>query len=213
MRRISTVNCIFLILVVFNLLFSFGAIWSLQRIEPQIERIKQRNAISLGACEEMLQALARGKVEMDRFREALARAEGYVTEKGEREALDRLRALLPGLAAGRQEAMNEAVDKIVEISRSNKAAIIKAIRDAQHFGQEGARYIVFLTLLFFLLVLYFGRKFRRELLIPLEELSSAVEAFLAGDTLRRCSLPFAEEEMKKIFRAVNELMDRLCRFR
>lgn len=213
MRRISTVNCIFLILVVFNLLFSFGAIWSLRRIEPQIERIKQRNAISLGACEEMLQALARGKVEMDQFREALARAEGYVTEKGEREALDRLRALLPGLAAGRQEAMNEAVDKIAGISRSNKAAIRKAIRDAQRFGQEGARYIVFLTLLFFLLVLYFGRKFRRELLIPLEELSAAVEAFLAGDTLRRCSLPFAEEEMKKIFRAVNELMDRCCRFR
>ena len=213
MRRISTVNCIFSLLVAFNLLISFGAIWSLQRIEPQIERIRQRNAVSIEACEEMLQALARGKVEMEQFRQALARAEGYVTEEGEREALGRLRALLPGLAAGQKEALNEAVDRIAEISRFNKTAIKKSIREAQHFRLEGARYIVFLALLFFLTVLYFGRKFRRELLIPLEELSSAVEAFLAGDTLRRCSLPFAEEKMKKIFRGVNELMDRLCRFR
>ena len=213
MRRIGTVSCIFVLLVAFNLLISFGAIWSLQRIQPQIERIRQRNAVSLEACEEMLQALARGKIEMEQFRQALARAEGYITEKGEREALDQLRALLPELAAGRKEAFDRAVDRIVEISRFNKTAIRKAVGDAQHFRQEGARYIVFLTLFFFLAVLYFGRRFRRELLIPLEELGAAVEAFLAGDTLRRCGLPFAEEGMKKIFRGVNELMDRLCRFK
>ena len=58
-----------------------------------------------------------------------------------------------------------------------------------------------------------GRCCASRRLHSLAELSAAVEAFLAGDTLRRCSLPFAEEEMKKIFRAVNELMDRCCRFR
>ena len=43
MRRTGMVNGIFLLLAVFNLLISFGAIWSLQRIEPEIERINRRN--------------------------------------------------------------------------------------------------------------------------------------------------------------------------
>ena len=213
MRRTGMVNGIFLLLAVFNLLISFGAVWSLQRIEPEIERINQRNVFSLDACEKMLQAMAREKVEMDKFRRALSKAEGHITEKGEKECLSRIRALLPGLESGQKEALDEAADKIAEISKFNKQAIQRAVHEAQRFRQAGAWGIVFLALFFFLLILYFGRKFHRELLIPLEELSAAVEAFLAGDTLRRCNTPFAGDEMKKLFRAVNELLDRLCRFK
>lgn len=213
MRRTGTGNGIFLLLAVFNLLISFGAVWSLQRIEPEIERINRRNVFSLDACEKMLQAMAREKVEMDKFRRALSKAEGHITEKGEKECLSRIRALLPGLEAGQKEALDEAADKIAEISKFNKQAIQRAVHEAQRFRQAGAWGIVFLALFFFLLILYFGRKFHRELLVPLEELSAAVEAFLAGDTLRRCNTPFAGEEMKKLFRAVNELLDRLCRFK
>lgn len=213
MRRTGMVNGIFLLLAAFNLLISFGAIWSLQRIEPEIERINRRNVFSLDACEKMLQAMARERVEMDKFRRALSKAEGHITEKGEKECLRRIRALLPGLEAGQKEALDEAADKIAEISKFNKQAIERAVHEAKRFRKAGAWSIVFLALFFFLSVLYFGRKFRRELLIPLEELSVAVEAFLDGDTLRRCNTPFAEEEMKKIFRSVNELMDRICRFK
>ena len=213
MRRTGTGNGIFLLLAVFNLLISFGAVWSLQRIEPEIERINRRNVFSLDACEKMLQAMAREKVEMDKFRRALSKAEGHITEKGEKECLSRIRALLPGLEAGQKEALDEAADKIAEISKFNKQAIQRAVHEAQRFRQAGAWGIVFLALFFFLLILYFGRKFHRELLVPLEELSAAVEAFLAGDTLRRCNTPFAGDEMKKLFRAVNELLDRLCRFK
>lgn len=213
MRRTGTGNGIFLLLAVFNLLISFGAVWSLQRIEPEIERINRRNVFSLDACEKMLQAMAREKVEMDKFRRALSKAEGHITEKGEKECLSRIRALLPGLESGQKEALDEAADKIAEISKFNKQAIQRAVHEAQRFRQAGAWGIVFLALFFFLLILYFGRKFHRELLIPLEELSAAVEAFLAGDTLRRCNTPFAGDEMKKLFRAVNELLDRLCRFK
>lgn len=211
MRRISTVNCIFLLLVAFNLLISFSTIWSFQQIGPRIKEIQQRNAYSIYACEEMLQILARGKVE--KFSEALEKAENNITEEGERGAINRIRALLPELEAGNKEAVNEVVDRIAAISRYNRKAIENSIDKAQRARQEGVWDIVFLTLIFFLFALYFGRKFHRELLLPLEELSSTMEAFLAGDTLRRCSLPFAEGKMQKLFRDVNELMDRLCRFR
>ena len=213
MRQTGTINCIFLLLAAFNLLISFGAIWSLQRIGPEIRRIYRRNVVSLGACEEMLLAMAPEKIEMEKFRRALASAEKNITEKGEKEVIDRIRVLLPELAAGRKEALSEAAGEIVKISAFNKRAIADSALKAQRFRQAGAWGIVFLALFFFLLVLYFGRRFRWELLIPLEELSTAVDAFLAGDTLRRCNTPFAEKEMKKIFRAVNELMDRLCRFK
>ena len=43
--------------------------------------------------------------------------------------------------------------------------------------------------------------------------NKVVNAFFHTATLRRCNTPFAEKEMRKIFRAVNELMDRLCRFK
>ena len=45
-------------MIIFNLLLSFGAVWSLQRIDPEIQRIYQRNVVSLDACEKMLLALA-----------------------------------------------------------------------------------------------------------------------------------------------------------
>ncbi|MBR6372686.1 MAG: hypothetical protein IKS20_05845 [Victivallales bacterium] len=212
MRQTVTVNGIFKLLATFNLLIAFGAIWSLQRIGPEVQRIYQRNVVSLGACEEMLSAMSPAKIEMVKFSQALARAESNITEKGEKEALNKIKALLPELEADQKEAIKEVVGEIVKISAFNKKAVADSVRKAQRFQQAGAWCIVFLTLLFFLLALYFGRRFRRRLLLPIEELHSAVDAFLGGDKMRRCNMPFAEDDMKKIFKAVNELMDRLCRF-
>ncbi len=212
MRQTGTVNGIFKLLVAFNLMIAFGAIWSLQRIGPEVQRIYQRNVVSLGACEEMLLAMAPEKIEMEKFSQALARAESNITEIGEKEALNQIKALLPELAAGQKGALNEIAGEIAKISAFNKKAVADSAYKAQRFQQAGAWCIVFLTLFFFLLALYFGQRFRRRLLLPIEELHSAVDAFLGGDKMRRCNIPFAEDDMKKIFKAVNELMDRLCRF-
>ena len=70
MRQTGTINGIFLLLAAFNLLISFGAIWSLQRIGPEIRRIYQRNVVSLGACEEMLLAMAPEKIAETKAKQA-----------------------------------------------------------------------------------------------------------------------------------------------
>ena len=52
------------LLIVFNIVLAFGAVWSLQRMSPAISRIYERNVKSLSACEDMLLALTGEKVNL-----------------------------------------------------------------------------------------------------------------------------------------------------
>jgi hypothetical protein len=88
------------LMILFNLLLSFGAVWSLQRMNPEIQRIYERNVVSLDACEKMLLALAEPAVDMQVFSDALQTAAGNITENGEQETITRIRELATKLHSG-----------------------------------------------------------------------------------------------------------------
>lgn len=195
-------------MIIFNLLLSFGAVWSLQRIDPEIQRIYQRNVVSLDACEKMLLALAEPAVDQQNFLNALQAAENNITEAGERETVMQIKALAEQLSSGNIHDRRLLTKEIIKLTNFNKNAIIESALQAQKMRQAGAWGIVFMTSFFFILALYFERRLRQTLLMPLEEIATVMEERTRGDRFRRCNLPHAAKDTKKMLAAINDLIDR-----
>ena len=195
-------------MIIFNLLLSFGAVWSLQRIDPEIQRIYQRNVVSLDACEKMLLALAEPAVDQQNFLNALQAAENNITEAGERETVMQIKALAERLSSGNIHDRRLLTKEIIKLTNFNKNAIIESALQAQKMRQAGAWGIVFMTSFFFILALYLERRLRQTLLMPLEEIATVMEERTRGDRFRRCNLPHAAKDTKKMLAAINDLIDR-----
>lgn len=195
------------LMISFNLLLAFGSVWSFQRMSPEIRRIFERNVISLDACENMLFALAEEKVNTAEFRKALSIAEHNITERGEKESLIRIRALLPDFEGGSKEARSQIIHEISKLSEFNKSAIVDAAEKTQKMRRAGAWGVVFMTLFFFMAAIFFEQRLRRSLLKPLQEIASVLEARRQGDQFRRCNDIYASKDMKNLFKSINDLLD------
>ena len=199
------------LMILFNLLLSFGAVWSLQRMNPEIKRIYERNVVSLDACEKMLLALAESAVDSSAFAQALLIAENNITENGERETVDRIKTLFNEIKSGSPEVRRQLTREIVKLTNFNKNAIIESAMQAQKVRRAGAWGIVFTTLFFFTAALIFEQRLRQTLLMPLQEIAGVMSELMQGDRFRRCNLPNAAAETKKLFNAINNLIDKSTR--
>lgn len=195
------------LMISFNLILAFGAVWSLQRMTPEIKRVYERNVVSLEACENMFMALTDEKVDSEGFRKALAAAEDNITESGEEEALTEIKSELIKLENGDPTAKKRIVQEVRKLSGYNRQAVIESAEQAQIKRQAGAWGIVFLAFFFFVVAILFEQRLRRSLLLPLQEIDSVLEAQRKGDKFRRCNELSASSDMKKIFRSINALLD------
>lgn len=195
------------LMITFNLILAFGAVWSFQRMTPELQRVYERNVISLEACEDMFLALTCEKVNTGEFHKALTAAENNITEQGEKETLARIRAALPQLENGNYKTRESIAGDIRELSHYNRQAIILSAEKTQRMRQAGAWGIVFLTFFFFIAAIFFEQRLRRTILRPLKEIDSVLEAQRQGDRFRRCNDTSASSDMKKIFRSINALLD------
>ena len=198
----------FRLLIVFNLLLSIGAVWSLQRIDPEIERIYERNVISLAACENMLAAMPGEKIDLPGFEKALEQAQLNITEKGEKETLDKIRHHLLELKQDVPGSRQQLTQSILRLTSYNRNAIIRSAQQAQKLRQAGAWGIVFLSLFFFGIALYCERHLHRTLLTPLQEIASVLAAHHQGDPYRRCNIEQGSGDMQKLLQAINDLLDK-----
>ena len=196
------------LLILFNILLAFGAVWGFQRMDPAITRIYERNVKSLSACEEMLLALTGEQVELEKFKQALKRAGSNITENGEEQAIKNIQQYLPGLAAGEKGFRSLVTREVIALTNYNKKAILESARQTQKLRQAGAWGIVFASLLFFLVAIRQEQRLRRMLLLPLQEISDTVKAHMQGDKFRRCNLPHTSGDMKKLLESINSLLDK-----
>jgi methyl-accepting chemotaxis protein len=200
-------------LVALNLLVALGTVALLSRMAPAIEHILEANVSSIEAAEEMMRLLVvaggapLGEGERARFAEAMRRAEANVGERDEHAVVARLRqhqeAALAGDAAARQ-ALVAALEELVAVNhKAMRAEDLKA----QRMGTAGAWSAVFIALLGFVASLLVIRRLRRYIIEPLAELYATLEAAGKGDRFRRCTSFHAPPEIKRIFQAVNQMLD------
>ena len=195
------------LMIGFNILLALGSVWSFQRMSPEIDSIYQRNVVSLDACEKMLLAMTGSNVDIEQFQLALQIAGNNITESGEQEVINRIKTLFRQLRQGDTQARNQLPDAITALNNFNRQAIINAARRTQQLRSAGAWGIVFMSMFFFTAAIIFEQRLRRTLLAPLQEIASVMEARKHGDKYRRCALPFASNEVKRLFAELNNLLD------
>lgn len=202
------------LLIGLNLVMGFGSIWIFIRMAPAIEIIIEQNERSLHACEEMLATLVlqQGVAPENahiraQFRAALNRARDNVTEPDEPMALDAIAHSYEQAFAANPVALEETVRSIRQLREINRRAMVRADQRARQLGTAGAWGIVFMASFVFLVGLIFLRRLRENLVAPLGEIHNVLHAVKHGDHLRRCSGPKQPNEIKYIFREINDLLD------
>ncbi|MBL9079213.1 MAG: hypothetical protein JNL08_17050 [Planctomycetes bacterium] len=200
--------------VLLNLLLVFTAIGLFGRMGPAIDRILQRNDASIGAAEEVLEALARSgdgavdAAETGRIRAALDRARGNLTEAGEQPALEAVERELPAALAGDAAARQALVARVHDLIAINRAAMRDVDRDAQRLGKAGAWAAALVGLLSLALSLFLTRSLGQRVVLPVLELRDTLRAVRAGDRFRRCMARRASPELQQALEQVNDLLDR-----
>jgi len=200
-------------LVAFNLLVALSTVSLLSRMSPAIEQILQANVVSIQATEEMLRLLAMGgseplgEVQREQFGAALQRAQNNITEPDELEVVTRIRERHEAALAGDVAARQVVIVALGDLVAINRDAMIAEDRRAQRMGTAGAWSAVFIAVLGFLVSLIVIRRLRRSIVEPLAELYATLEAARKGDRFRRCTGLATPPEIKRIFHAVNEMLD------
>lgn len=198
-----------------NLLMALGAILIFGRISPALATAIERNDRSVEACEQMLTEIALAPTDdWDRlgdpsteFRTALEVAQANVTEEGESEVIERIEAIWQSDAAVTAETRMQLIQAINELSLLNRNAMIAAESRARRLGWTGAWTVAFMAGLSFIIGLVYMRTLHRQILEPVEEIRSVVEAHRHGDTLRRCSLLHIPPELRALYRDLNAILD------
>ena len=208
------------VLLTLNLLMAFGCIWVFIRMAPAIEVIIEQNERSLYHCEQMLACLAYGKQtdgenkDLEKiFSESMEKAEKNITEDAEGPVLETIRLNYKDALNGVKDNKQITLDAILELSRINREAMVKADTKAQQLGNAGAWGVVFMATIVFLTGLLFIRSLKNYLIQPLEEISTTVNSYRNGETMRRCTGVDLPRDIKAIFDAVNDVLDKNGQFK
>ena len=144
----------------------------------------------------------------DSFREALQRAQQNITEEDEPVALQSISRSYPKAFEGDAAELKRTVEAILHLGAINRAAMVAADGKARQFGNAGAWGIVFMATGVFLVGMLFIRSLKRNLVQPLEEISSVMKAIRDGDSMRRCTGTNLPREIHRVFDELNEVLDK-----
>jgi HAMP domain-containing protein len=161
------------------------------------------------------------------FMEALGRAEGNVTEEAERPALTALRELFSvyrgerqALIAERPErplrdynervfpAFQEVKHKVLQVLEINQQAMIEADRRAKATAVQNGAWLGFLVAVALVSLVFLSRALQRGLLARLDALRRGMAAIAGGDARRRLRAD-GQDELGRLGRHFNDLLDRL----
>jgi hypothetical protein len=207
------------VLVVINLMLSFGAIGLFVRMGPAIEGILQENVYSIVAAEKILGELARsdhvgplGDSQKLAIGRALDDAERNITEAEERPVLLALRGRWPEVAVGTPGARATFVADVERLVLINRNAMVAVDEKAKRLGNAGAWSAVLVGFLNFLVSLIVLARLERRFVGPLLELHDVLMAAQEGQHLRRCrSVVDAPREVLHLTQSVNQVLDERLR--
>ncbi len=210
MRVRDEIRLAVIALLVVQIITSFAAIGLLSRMSPAIERILQENVYSISAVEDMFAVLAidgsADAAEVEKFEEALSRAQSNVTEEAETPQLEIIEDA-SGRDLSEPSTRQNIVEALHELGRINRESMREADVFAKRLGTAGAWAAVFLGVLGFILSVLAVRRLSRRILSPLDELSATVHAHAGGDPHRRCYLEDAPEELRQVGETINAFID------
>ncbi|MGE0792027.1 MAG: hypothetical protein AB7S26_40510 [Sandaracinaceae bacterium] len=197
------------LLIAVQVVTALAGIGLLERMSPAIGKILDENVVSVEAVESMLRVLAEPVPSPDqraRFDEALAAAEGNVTEPDEAPLLRTIRVSRARAMDGDASARARVSDALVELGQINRSAMARADTEARRLGSAGRWALAFLALVGLFATVIAARRTQWQFLAPLAELEEVVRTHHAGNPHRRCR-PMPHSELGDVLSRVNGILD------
>ena len=146
-----------------------------------------------------------------RFLAAVEQARSNITIEAEFAIVGEIERLSAAALDGDAEARRAVAAAARRLVAANHRAMRLSDDEAKRLGIAGAWAAALLALLTFGLSIAIVRRLQARLLEPLEELYRVLQANKEGDRFRRCFVPESAKDIRQIFSAVNDLLDRVDR--
>lgn len=207
MKFSKSIYLSFLLLLIFATLVGFAGIRGFSRLAPSIEQINRHNTQSLYIAEKMLSSIAIEKNENE-FQNALKLAKNNITEKGEKEALDKIEQNYKKAFEGDNFKEEQTVKGIIELSKINRIAMKNAALEAERLSSAGFWVIIFMIFIIWGLGIVIVNNIKKNIIDPMLEIKDVFECYEKGNRLRRCSKAISSKEFQNVCENINNLLDK-----
>lgn len=112
--------------------------------------------------------------------------------------------------AGNTQAQLSIISTFTTILASEIANTQQVSEMTKRYCDRATAGVIFLGLVMITLGMILRSEMKRSLVTPLAELDSVLTSFTTGDIMRRCSGSDIPEEIRTIYRHVNDILDQKC---
>ena len=196
----------FIIILICSTIITIAGIRGFQRLEPFVSTLNSSNTKSLYYAEQMLSSIS-VKKDVKRFEENLDKAKHNITEKNEKETVDKIACYYLSAFRGNKRAEDETINNIAEYSRINRIAMEQSGIKAKKMETVGIWIILFPSIFIWIIGLTLLVRLEKTFIKPIQELNNVIFDYNNGNSMRRCPSYTTSKDLQKLYDGINRILD------
>ncbi len=196
----------FVILLSCSTIIAIAGIYGFQRLEPSINLLNSSNTQSLYYAEQMITSIS-AKKDLKSFEKYLNLAKHNITEKKEKETIDKIAADYLPAFNGNKEIEDEIIKEITNLAKINRLAMEQAGIKAKKQQAIGIWIIIFPSVFIWIIGITLLKRLDRIFIKPVQELNDVIFDYNKGNYMRRCPSITVSKDLQKLYDGINTILD------
>ena len=196
----------FIIILVCSTVITIAGINGFQRLEPFVNTLNSSNTESLYYAEQMLSSIS-VKKDLKTFETNLNKAKNNITEKGEKQAVDKIADNYLPAFNGNKKVEEETINEITALSKINRLAMEQAGLRAKKTQTVGIWIIIFPSIFIWIIGFTLMARLKRTFIKPMQELNDVIFDYNNGNRMRRCPSYTVSKDLQKLYDGINRILD------
>ncbi len=196
----------FIIILICSTVITIAGINGFQRLEPFVNTLNSSNTESLYYAEQMLSSIS-VKKDLKTFESNLNKAKNNITEKGEKEAVDKIADNYLPAFNGNKKVEEETINEITALSKINRLAMEQAGLRAKKTQTVGIWIIIFPSIFIWIIGFTLMARLKRTFIKPMQELNDVIFDYNNGNRMRRCPSYTVSKDLQKLYDGINRILD------
>lgn len=196
----------FIIILICSTVITIAGINGFQRLEPFVNTLNSSNTESLYYAEQMLSSIS-VKKDLKTFEKNLNKAKNNITEKGEKQAIDKIADNYLPAFNGNKKVEEETINEITALSKINRVAMEQAGLRAKKMQTVGIWIIIFPSIFIWIIGFTLMARLKRTFIKPIQELNDVIFDYNKGNRMRRCPSYTITKDLQKLYDGINHILD------
>ena len=196
----------FIFILIFSTVITIAGINGFQRLAPFVNTLNSSNTESLYYAEQMLSSIS-VKKDLKTFESNLNKAKNNITEKGEKEAVDKIADNYLPAFNGNKKVEEETINEITALSKINRLAMEQAGLRAKKTQTVGIWIIIFPSIFIWIIGFTLMARLKRTFIKPIQELNDVIFDYNNGNRMRRCPSYTVSKDLQKLYDGINRILD------